>query len=103
VALGSMALHRNLMNEASPLKVREYLAYGIPTIIGYHDTDFPDGHPFILELPNEENNVESNLDKIRRFVSEVKGRRIERETIAHIDVKIKELQRFKFLTKFSLM
>jgi hypothetical protein len=39
VAIGSLALHRNNLNEASPLKNRECLAYGLPSILPYIDTD----------------------------------------------------------------
>ena len=39
VACGTLALHRKKMQEASPLKVREALAYGIPVLLGYKDTD----------------------------------------------------------------
>ena len=42
VAIGSLAMERAGLREGSPLKVREYLLAGIPTVIGYEDTDFPD-------------------------------------------------------------
>jgi len=95
-ALGTLALHRQGVQEACPLKVREYLAYGLPVIIGYRDTDFLQGAPFILELPNTEDNVENNIELIENFVSRWKGRRVEREAVAHLDVKIKETQRLAF-------
>ncbi|HTP01512.1 MAG TPA: glycosyltransferase, partial [Anaerolineales bacterium] len=38
VACGSLALHRNNMQEGSTLKVPEALAYGIPVLLGYRDT-----------------------------------------------------------------
>lgn len=38
IAIGSLALYRNDMYEAQPLKVRHYLGTGLPTIIGYKDT-----------------------------------------------------------------
>lgn len=96
VAIGTLALHRKGMNEGCPLKVREYLAYGLPVIIGYKDTDFPQGAPFILELPNKEDNVKSSLAAIEDFVLRWKGRRVAREDIIHIDVKTKEAQRLAF-------
>lgn len=40
VCIGTLALHRKNMTEASPLKTREYLAHGFPVIIGYKDTAF---------------------------------------------------------------
>jgi hypothetical protein len=39
IGLGSFALFRIKLNEASVLKVREYLAAGMPIFIGYKDTD----------------------------------------------------------------
>ncbi|EIJ2704988.1 hypothetical protein LIR74_005010, partial [Escherichia coli] len=36
ICIGSLGLHRINMKEACPLKVREYLAYGYPIILGYH-------------------------------------------------------------------
>src|SRR5207249_11205578 len=66
--LGSLALHRNGMNEASPLKVGTYLACGLPVIIGYRDTRFPDGAPFLLNIGNHENNVGSSIPRIESFV-----------------------------------
>ena len=68
VAIGSLSLHVNNMNEASPLKVREYLAYGLPVVIGYKDTDFPNGASFLLELHNCEDNITSNVQLIKDFV-----------------------------------
>lgn len=97
VAIGTLALHRNHMNEASPLKVREYLALGLPTIIGYKDTDFPQGAPFLLELPNVENNVESSADAVLRFVEEWKDKRVLRSEILHLDLRKKEQDRLHFL------
>ena len=38
VCVGSLALFRNQMNEGSPLKVREYVAYGYPVLVGYKDS-----------------------------------------------------------------
>jgi hypothetical protein len=96
LAIGTLALYRKNMNEASPLKVREYLAYGLPVIIGYMDTDFPDGAPFILQLPNTPANVVENLNAIEKFVLNWMGRRVERKDIAHLDVDDKEKERLKF-------
>jgi glycosyltransferase involved in cell wall biosynthesis len=99
VAVGTLALHRNDMDEACPLKVREYLAYGIPTIIGYHDTDFPKPEPFLLQLPNTPNNVMEYASKIEQFVQTSRGQRVSREKITHLDVGFKERERLAFLRK----
>ncbi len=96
IAIGTLALHRNKMEEACPLKVREYLAYGLPVIIGHKDTDFINGAPFILELPNTEDNVDISAGAIADFVHEWKGKRVPRETISHLDIRLKESQRLAF-------
>jgi glycosyltransferase involved in cell wall biosynthesis len=99
VALGTLALHRNGMNEASPLKVREYLAYGLPVILGHQDTDFPSGAPFILEIPNREDNVTTHLREIERFVASWNGKRIPRPSVQHLDVRLKEKTRLEFFER----
>lgn len=95
-AFGTLALHRKGLNEASPLKVREYLAYGLPVIIGYKDTDFLNGAPFILELPNTENNVDEGEASIEEFIKRWRGRRVSRDDVQNIDSKAKEKERLIF-------
>lgn len=98
VAIGTLALHRKRMNEGCPLKVREYLAYGLPVIIGGKDSDFPQGAPFICELNNTEDNIERNIKAIKTFVERWKGKRVPREAVTHIDNKVKEAQRLAFFS-----
>ena len=97
-AIGSLALYRKGLHEASPLKVRDYLAHGIPTIIGYRDTDFPNGAPFLLQIPNEPGAVERSAALIRDFVVEWHDRRVDRSSIQHIDVAVKEAERLTFFS-----
>jgi len=97
IAIGTLALHRKKMGEASTLKTREYLAYGIPVILGYKDTDFPDGSPFILKLPNRNDNIEPYVNEIEQFVRTWVGNRVQREEIGHLDTKQKEAIRLSFM------
>lgn len=96
VAIGTLALHRKNLEEASPLKVREYLAYGIPIIIAYKDTDFSKKNPYILQLPNTFDNVKNSKREIYNFVAKIKGSRVPRNYIDHIDTKYKERKRLDF-------
>jgi len=96
VAISTLALHRKKMNEACPLKTREYLARGLPVIIGYKDTDLVDGLPFVLRIPNEENNIVKSVAQIREFAYSMRGQRVPRELIAHLDVSVKEKERVAF-------
>lgn len=68
IGVGTLALHRKGMTEACPLKLRSYLAYGLPSIIAYTDTDFSGEHPFICEIKNTEENIIAEQEKIRAFV-----------------------------------
>lgn len=101
IGLGTLALYRKGMTEASTLKLREYLAAGLPSIIGYSDTDFPVGAPFLLQLPNQPDNVSSSLLGIDEFVTSQAGRRVDRASIAHLDSLDKERRRLRFLSLVS--
>lgn len=101
VGLGTLAAHRKNLNESSSLKVREYLAYGIPTILGNADTDFPEPVPFLLQLPNTPDNVEKCVTEIEGFVKKWQGRRVPREQITHIDIGVKERKRIQFFQEIS--
>lgn len=52
--LGSFALHRKGMREACTLKVREYLALGLPVVAGYPDSGLPQDFPFYLTITGDE-------------------------------------------------
>ena len=97
VALGTLALHRNNMNQACPLKVREYLAYGLPVIIGYEDMDLK-GFNGVMQIANTPNNVYDYKDQIDRFVKEWMGKRINRQHL-RIDAREKEIERIEFFTE----
>lgn len=101
VAIGTLALHRKGMTEASPLKVREYLAHGVPVVLGYEDTDFIGDDPwFLLRLPNVEDNVDAGRVALPGFIERVRGRRVRREEIAErIGSKVKEARRLEFLAR----
>ena len=99
VAVGSLALFRNRMDEACPLKVREYLALGLPVIGAYLDTDIPDGADYFLRLPNNAKSLAPWRDRIAAFLEHWRGRRVPRSAIAHLDVSVKEAQRLSFMAE----
>jgi hypothetical protein len=101
VGIGTLALYRNGMSEACPLKTREYLAYGLPIIIGYRDTDFLRPAPFILQLPNGEYGVHGVADDVSAFVTAWKGKRVARQDVAHIDVASKCVRLIEFLRRVA--
>ena len=101
VAISSLALHRVNLTEASPLKSREYLAYGLPVILAYKDTDLDHLYfDFLLKIPNREDNILTHGKLIRDFAYKMRGKRVEREAIApSIDTLQKEEQRLAFFEK----
>lgn len=98
VACGSLALHRNDMQEASVLKIREALSYGLPVIIAYRDTDLNEVNlETILRIPNTEENVMANAETIRSFAYAMMGKRVDINSIAqYLDQKQKETTRLSF-------
>jgi glycosyltransferase involved in cell wall biosynthesis len=98
-AVGTLAMHRKNMNEASPLKVREYLALGLPCIIAYDDTDFPEEVPFLLRIPNKPGNALAARHDIAGFLERWTGRRVERSQVDRIDAASKEAARLAFMAR----
>jgi len=101
VAFGTLALHRKDMREACPLKTREALAYGIPLILAYEDTDLQNVNmETLLRLPNTENNVEENIKQIHDFAYQMRGQRVNLNLIAPLlDQRKKEAQRLAFFAQ----
>jgi hypothetical protein len=99
IGIGSLAMHRIPLMEACPLKVREYLAFGLPVLIGYTDTDIPPRAPYALQIPNEEDNVATHVKDIRIFVEGWRGRRVPREMVQHMDWSVKEEARLRFISR----
>jgi glycosyltransferase involved in cell wall biosynthesis len=97
VAIGTLSLHKKNMNEACPLKVREYLALGIPVIIGYKDTDFMDKVPYVLQLPNNKSNVMDELERIDEFVNRWLDKRVDQaDVFERLDSGLKEQKRVSY-------
>ena len=101
VACGTLALHRKDMDEACTLKVREALAYGLPVIIAYHDTDLSEVTlETILKIPNTENNVIENYERICKFAYDMLGRRVDVEKVyPYFDQRKKEQSRLAFFQR----
>lgn len=101
IGFGALAMHRIGISEASALKVREYLAFGLPVVSGCADPDVPDGSDWFLELPNTPDNVTEGHDRIASFVTRWHGRRVPRELVVHMDAQHKEAARLAFLAELA--
>lgn len=100
-AIATLALFRNGMQEACPLKVRECLAGGLPVIAAFRDTDIPDGADYFLRLPNDRTPLAPHRDRIARWLDDWRGRRVPRAAIAHLDNAAKEARRLAFLQRIA--
>ena len=97
--IGSLALHRNNMSEASPLKSREYLAHGLPVIGAYRDSDITDCD-FFLRIANTESGLRESVGEVRDFVYRWKDKEIDMGLVrSRIDLTVKEDRRLEFLLR----
>jgi hypothetical protein len=101
VGVGTLALHRKGMNEACPLKVREYLAVGLPVMYANRDPDADLLDSLALRIANTESNIVDELPRIEEFVGRCRGRRVTRSSVAHIDVSRKERQRLALFEELA--
>ncbi|MEZ0537035.1 hypothetical protein ACAG39_07240 [Caldicellulosiruptoraceae bacterium PP1] len=68
IGIGTLALFRNNMNQAATLKVREYLAKGLPVAIGYYDVDL-NNEIFVFNIPNDNSDI--NFLELENFYSKI--------------------------------
>jgi len=103
IGISTLALHRNNMEEASPLKSREYLAYGLPIIIGYYDTDLLPSFQYALNIGNYENNIIDNISEIDKFISfcsSINPSKVIATSEKYLDYEAKEKVRIDFISQY---
>ena len=100
ICIGSLALYRNGMKEACPLKVREYLAYGYPVILGYEDSAFIDKpqSSWIYTINTEK---EIDYNKMKKFILNNIHVVIDHDEIKYISTQNLEVQRVDFFHLLS--
>ncbi|MBS5790289.1 glycosyltransferase [Fusobacterium sp.] len=82
IAVGSLGFSRIGLKGGSPLKIREYIAKGVPIILGYEDISLKNTLDFIYQVPNDESvfdlykildwykNLDKDSTKIRRYAED---------------------------------
>ncbi|RAV29406.1 glycosyltransferase [Sinomicrobium soli] len=78
----------------STLKVREYLAYGLPVILGHWDVDFRNSD-FVFKATDKSGNLK-NIRAIREFMQKYKDYTVSSEEIRIIESSVKEKERLEF-------
>ncbi len=100
LAFGTLNQQITGMSEASPLKVREYLALGLPVVIRYIDTDFQGEHQFLLKLPMDSRRLFEFRAEISDFARDWADRKVSRFEIEElISIHSKENQRLTFFDR----
>jgi len=95
-AFSSLALYRKGLQEACPLKTREYLARGIPIVYSYKDTDLNGDEPFALRI--DTNNNYLDWDQIIEFLKTVpEGNEIREWAKKNVDLSLKLSKLYSFL------
>ena len=97
ICLGSFGIHKYGLKQSSPLKVREYLAYGFPVIIGYFDFPISNHNlDFILKV----NPLNLNFNLIKDFIEKYKYYEVDHSQIKNF-VSSKEIEKEKLKSIFN--
>ncbi|SMF75319.1 hypothetical protein [Pseudobacteriovorax antillogorgiicola] len=104
IAVSSLAIHRCGLKEACPLKTRDYLAWGFPTILGYQESIFlsHDLKPWILQIENTEQSINNNHIQMINFCRANRGIVVPKEDVANlVHSEIIEKRRLDFILRTS--
>jgi len=94
IGIGSFGNHYVGKNTDSTLKVLEYLAYGLPVIMGHRDVDFGDSD-FVFKATGLDHEF-LPLTTIKTFIETNKNRRVTHPEIHQVDSSVKERERLTF-------
>jgi hypothetical protein len=105
ISIGTLALHRKKLIEATPLKTRESLLRGFPIIMAYHDSDISqakDLEDVFLNLPANETPIDFNL--VAAFYTKLltqgfTSQQISDKAKPYIDYNVKAEQMVEFMKK----
>lgn len=98
IGIGGLSLYYKKMNQAAPLKIRNYLSKGLPVVISHEDTDINEDLPFVLRVLNDNSTID--FIKLEEFYYKVREIRRNGETVKYSienltwDKKMKKLLGF---------
>ncbi|MGN7861649.1 hypothetical protein ACTJI8_13805 [Microbacterium sp. 22303] len=104
VAFGSMGLERKGLRTASPLKVRDYVGLGIPTVLPYWDEGVVGvDDPMLWKVAGESDAPVQHIDRdaCRHFIVRAAGQRLRESTSSAVSGPVVEARRLEFLRSFT--
>ena len=98
VAVGSMALERKGMTSATPLKVRDYVGLGVPTVLPYWDDDLgPVSDPLLANLAaKNQASAPVSPEFLKNFADSANGKNLRLSTSAVVNIENIESRRVHF-------
>ena len=98
VAIGTMALERKGLTSATPLKVRDYVGLGVPTVLPYWDDDLgPVSDPLLANLAaKNQASAPVSPEFLKDFADSAKGQNLRLSTSAVVNIESIESRRVHF-------
>lgn len=102
VAVGTLGMHRKNLSQGSTLKVREYMARGMPFVISYADDDLSPGLPYVFMAPPDDSPID--MQALVRFILDLHSSGNEIPEIMriyareHMDYQVKVVRLMDFIS-----
>jgi glycosyltransferase involved in cell wall biosynthesis len=103
IAVGTLGMHRKNLTFGSTLKVREYMARGIPFILSYTDEDLTPDLPYVFKAPADDSPID--MDQIHQFTTQLyrsHGKTLSADmhayALKHMDYQMKIIKLLDFIT-----
>lgn len=99
IAIGALGVHRKKMKYASTLKVREYMARGIPFILSHIDDDIRKRNKYVLQIQGDNSNIDiKNIinftERVFRCPNYIDNMREYANSTMDMDIKMSKLLNF---------
>jgi glycosyltransferase involved in cell wall biosynthesis len=106
-AVGTLGMHRKNLSHGSTLKVREYMARGIPFVISHTDDDIPPDSPFVLMAPPNDTPIDMNdvimfLSRVHEMYGASLPSEMRSYARGNMDYRAKAAALIEFVTSLSL-
>jgi hypothetical protein len=101
MGLGPLALERKGLHESSPLKVMDYLAHGLPVVLG-GPVELPGPVSEYVTQIDGPPSAASLIAAIERLWIATRSRRVPRSQVAGIDATVRERVRLEFMASLAI-